>query len=41
MSTSTAYYFLDAFGFGISGFIFTLTLAFIVIGLGTKLMRNE
>jgi len=41
MSTSTLYYFVDSLGFGMYSFMFTMLLTFVVIGLGTQLMRHE
>lgn len=41
MSTTTLYYFVDSLAFNILGFVFTIVLSMIVVGLGTKLMRSD
>ena len=41
MSTSTLYYLIDTLGWKVETFIVAIVLMSVVVGLATKMMRNE
>jgi len=41
MATTTMFYFIDELGISMVGFIFTIFLSMVVLGLAVKLMKHE